>query len=551
MAAQEKITCPLCKDTVDKLVFRFHLESEKSILEKIKSEHADWDEESGICSRCLDYYHTEIVIRNAILPEVGPHFPIRSLSDFAILPTGLRVNAHPRFTGKGVTICFIDSGFYLHPDLTGHKNRILKIIDIANPNNKQSYFSKPHPESWHGTMTSVACAGDGYLSKGLYKGIASDAELVLLKVQDADGRITAQNIIKALEWVNSNHRKYNIRILNISLGDDHVASFRESNIDKMAEKLIAQGISIVAAIGNDESGEIRPPANALNVISVGGINDNNHIDANDVSAYHSTFGKTVDDLMKPELVTQAIWIAAPILPETPEQIEAALLEKWHDLPAENLMEELKRDIHLTKLDAALVYNQNIDQIRQGILQRLTDGKYISPHYMHVDGTSFAAPIVCSVIAQLLEASPQLNPLRIRELLFSTARRSENIAAVRQGYGIIQPRSALLKIIKRENTAIPVSSPYIDQKRKTISFHIHHDCAQEISICGSFNNWAQNVLLLEPGKDGKWAIDIPLVPEGRYAYKFLIDNKVWVEDVNNPYREPDGFHGFNSVLLIKN
>jgi len=35
----------------------------------------------------------------------------------------------------------------------------------------------------------------------LSKGIASDAELVLIKVQDDEGRITTENIAKALEWV--------------------------------------------------------------------------------------------------------------------------------------------------------------------------------------------------------------------------------------------------------------------------------------------------------------------------------------------------------------
>ena len=57
-------------------------------------------------------------------------------------------------------------------------------------------------------MTSVVCAGNGFAGKGLYKGIASDAGLVLLKVQNKEGKITAENIVKALEWVNRNYKKY-------------------------------------------------------------------------------------------------------------------------------------------------------------------------------------------------------------------------------------------------------------------------------------------------------------------------------------------------------
>ena len=127
------ILCPLCNDTVDKLLYRFHLDSERQVIEKIREQNPGWSEQDGVCSRCVDYYHTELVMQQRILPEIGPHFPIRSADDFVILPTGLRLDADQRFTGKGVTICFIDSGFYPHPDLTAHKNRIKTIIDITNP----------------------------------------------------------------------------------------------------------------------------------------------------------------------------------------------------------------------------------------------------------------------------------------------------------------------------------------------------------------------------------------------------------------------------------
>lgn len=62
---------------------------------------------------------------------------------------------------------------------------------------------------------------------------------------------------------------------------------------------------------------------------------------------------------------------------------------------------------------------------------------------------------------------------------------------------------------------------------------------------------KDVLLREPGKNGMWKIEIPILSAGRYHYKFFPDDKMWMEDVDNPYREPDGFSGFNSVLLIEN
>ncbi|MBC7849759.1 MAG: hypothetical protein H7Y31_08485 [Chitinophagaceae bacterium] len=95
------------------------------------------------------------------------------------------------------------------------------------------------------------------------------------------------------------------------------------------------------------------------------------------------------------------------------------------------------------------------------------------------------------------------------------------------------------------------SPIINRRNKTIEFSIQHGCAHHISLTGSFNHWAQDVLLLEPGSNGTWKIEIPMLPQGKYYYKFFIDDQVWVEDVDNPWREPDGRSGWNSVLVVEN
>ena len=546
------ITCPLCNDAVDKLLYRFHIDSERSVIDRIKAQHPDWTEYDGICSRCVDYYHTEIVCEQRMLPGIGPHFSIKSADDFVILPTGLRLNADPRYTGKGVTICFIDSGFYPHPDLTVGDNRIKTVVDItAAPAEEQRINnSLENTGAWHGTMTTVVCAGNGYLSNGLYRGIASDAELVLLKVQDEDGRVRTGNIVKALRWITLHHAEYNIRVVNMSLGGDEAASFKQSEIDKLAEELIALGIAVVAAVGNDENGMIKPPANALNVIAVGGIDDGNQL-GHGWTAYHSTYGKTVDELMKPELVAHAIWMAAPILPCTREQKEALTLYQLVNTPDESLIKDLSGCIEYTQLAGGLVHTTNIAVIREAIVQRIQRCKYISPHYMHADGTSFAAPVVSAVIAQLLEANPLLSPAAIRHVLFSSSKRIPGIAAERQGFGMVQPGKALLQVLKREVFAKPPESPLVNRKQQSIEFYVQHDNASQISLAGSFNQWAQDVLLMEPHKNGLWKIEIPLLPAGRYQYKFFIDECYWMEDVDNPYREPDGLAGFNSIFVIEN
>lgn len=552
MNQHENISCPLCGVKVDRILYRYHIDNEKVVVEKIKEHNPAWTENDGACSRCVDYYHTEVVMQQRILPEVGPYFPVKSADDFIILPTPLRVDADARFTGKGITICFIDSGFVPHPDLTTHKNRIKIIVDI----NKQSESSKVLPlgedlggASWHGTMTSVVCAGDGYLSNGLYKGIASDAELVLLKVMDATGHITTQNIVKALQWVLKNYKNYDIRIVNMSLGDDLPTSYKQSEVDKLAEQLVEKGIVVVAAVGNDENGAIKPPANSPHVIAVGGIDDENNL-SDDTRLYHSSYGATVDGLMKPELIANAIWIAAPILPGSKEQREAELLYDLLKVDDSQLAAAARKQFSVTHLPEIVSHSNDVTFIRDAIIKRIQQCKYISPNYMHVDGTSFAAPIVCSLIAQLLEVNPQLTPAAIREVLFSTAKRIDGLPAERQGFGVIRPRKALLKVLKREVMMKQNASPFVNQKTNSIEFYMQSDCASQISLAGTFNHWAQDVLLLEPGRNGLWKIEIPMLPAGTYKYKFFVDDKMWIEDVDNPYREPDGFAGFNSLLMIE-
>lgn len=547
------ILCPLCNDAVEKLLYRFHLDSERQVIEKIRGHNPGWSEEDGACSRCVDYYHTELVMQQRILPEIGPHFPIRSADDFVILPTGLRLDADQRFTGKGVTICFIDSGFYLHPDLIDHKNRIKIIVDVTESSQVSPNGGDLEGAAslWHGTMTSVVCAGDGYLSNGLYKGIASDAELVLLKVQDDNGRITTINIIKALDWVLQYHRAYGIRIVNMSISDDEAVSYKQSEVDRRVEQLVEEGIVVVAAVGNDENGMIKPPANSLNVIAVGGMDDDNSLDETVRKLYHSTFGKTIDELMKPELVAHAIWIAAPILPGTKEQKEAELLYQLLQLPDAELLTAVDKLNVVMPGNHPILSSADAGAVKEFIRQRVQTCKYISPHYMHVDGTSFAAPIVSSVIAQLLEINPALTPAMIRTILFTTAKRLKNWPAERQGFGMIQAKKAILKILTRSIMIKPEISPQVNNQQKTIGFYVQHDCASQISLAGSFNHWEQDVLLLEPGRDGLWKIEIPMLPAGRYHYKFFVDDRAWIEDVNNPWREPDGFSGFNSILIIEN
>jgi len=546
----QQTNCPLCGQAVDRLIYGFHRAEEDAVLQQISKQYPQWRQENGACSRCVDYYHTEILQEKRLIPEIGPHFPVRTVDDYLVIPTPLRMQAHPQITGRGITICMIDSGFYPHPDLLRPRQRILKVVDITQSGSSPVYFAKPHPESWHGTMTTVVCAGNGFLSGGLYRGIASQASLVLLKVQNEEG-ISGENIAKAIRWAIAHRQEYNIRIINLSVTDDWAISYKSSEVDQAAEEAINAGMVVVAAAGNDPNQPIKPPANAPNVITVGGVNDHNTLGFHETTAYHSAYGTTVDAYLKPEIIAPAIWIAAPILPETPEQAEARTLFKILNSPTEKIREVLHSELPKTNLPPDLLEEQSTVAIQTAVKDRIAAAKYISSHYLHADGTSFAAPITASIVAQMLEVNPKLTPALVREFIFSTAQMLPHIDSIHQGYGVVNAHAAVEKA-RLENHHFSLehqNSPQIDYRRKKIYFYYHSHSANEVRLTGDFLAWSPNGVLFQKESSGRWKCEIALLPPGSYTYKFWVDKKRWISDPRNPFRMPDDFNGFNSSFEI--
>src|SRR5262249_23540307 len=81
-------------------------------------------------------------------------------------------------------------------------------------------------------------------------------------------------------------------------------------------------------------------------------------------------------------------------------------------------------------------------LRQLVAAKLRDNNVISGAYKHVDGTSFAAPIVASLAAQMLQANPALTPQQLKLLVIQTARRLPHVDADRQGWGVLDARRAV-------------------------------------------------------------------------------------------------------------
>jgi serine protease AprX len=359
------------------------------------------------------------------------------------LPVPVRMDADERFTGRGVTIAFLDSGFYAHKDLTEPVNRIVAYHNIFSPADDLSALEKSEVASWHGMMTSVVAAGNGHLSEGLYRSIAPEAKLVLVKIGKT-GRIPESNIEIGLRWVLANKDKYDIRIVNISAGGDFEQSYLTNSLCQLVEETVKAGLTVVCAVGNAglaPGHPVLPPASSPAAIAVGGLDDQNSLDRARRGMYRSSYGPTIDGLQKPEVIAPGIWVAGPILPHTPTADEAELYAALDAATDDELANIIATHTGVDKdLDEAR--ELTVPMLRQLITIKLREGNVINQHYKFVDGTSFASPIVASIAACMLEANPKLTPQQIKRILIDTAERVAGVEVERQGWGVVVPRKAV-------------------------------------------------------------------------------------------------------------
>ena len=359
------------------------------------------------------------------------------------LPVPVRMDADERYTGRGITVAFLDSGFYAHTDLTEPVNRIVAYHNIFEPKDDVSALETADVASWHGMMTSVVAAGNGHLSDGFYRSIAPEAKVVLVKIGKT-GRIPESNIELGLQWVFENKDKYGIRIVNISAGGDFEQSYLTNPLCQLVEEVVKSGLTVVCAVGNAglaPGHPVLPPASAPSSIAVGGLDDQNSLDRARRGMYRSSYGPTIDGLQKPEVIAPGIWVAGPILPHTPTADEARLYAELDDAADEDLRDIILANEAVDK-DIYAARDLSVSLLRQLITIKLREGNVINQHYKFVDGTSFAAPIVSSIAACMLEANPKLTPQQVKRILMETAERVEGVEVDRQGWGVVVPRKAV-------------------------------------------------------------------------------------------------------------
>jgi hypothetical protein len=122
--------------------------------------------------------------------------------------------------------------------------------------------------------------------------------------------------------------------------------------------------------------------------------------------------------------------------------------------------------------------------------------------------------------------------------------NDNLAADEFNNDLMELAEGYKELVARENAGGEAQT----ETHRLVTFRIEEPAASSVSLVGSFNGWSPQNHRLQK-RDGKiWEITLSLAP-GRYAYRFLIDQKKQVLDPSTKLTEPDGFGGQNSVVIV--
>ena len=164
------------------------------------------------------------------------------------------------YTGKGVGVAILDTGACLHLDFG---SRILAFRDYVRG------WTMPYDDNGHGTHVAGIIGGNGRASRGRYCGIAPGCSLIPIKVLDEKGNGKKESVIHAMDWIEKNREKYNIRVVNISVGS--TTQGENQDLIEAVEHIWDIGLVVVAAAGNlgPKRGSITAPGCSRKVITVG------------------------------------------------------------------------------------------------------------------------------------------------------------------------------------------------------------------------------------------------------------------------------------------
>ncbi len=432
-------------------------------------------------------------------------------------------------TGKGVTVAVVDSGIHWHTDLydmtqPSYPYRVLANVNFASDNMGTDDLCG------HGTHVAGIIAGNGLSSSnsilsmlGLpasfaffshtYKGAAPGATLVNVRVLDKTGQGTVTSMVAGIQWVVQNAKKYNIRVMNLSVGHDVGESYTTDPLCQAVETAWKAGITVVCAAGNGGRmtdmygttqgtykdnegfgtayGTIQSPGNDPYVITVGAMKNTNGTRAYDHVATYSSRGPTrLDMVMKPDIMAPGNRVIS---------LEA---------PGSYLQ---------------TTYNATNHVPWSTYCNFPVSGDSLS--YFQMSGTSMATPVVAGAAALMLGQNPALTPDMIKARLMVSADKwadaAGNYDPCTYGAGYVNVPAALQCTATTAQAAL---SPSLVKNAATGKVTISNVIWGKNIIWGLNNTTAANALNVIWGNNVIWGTNVI------WGNNIIWGSSVWTNNV---------------------
>ena len=325
----------------------------------------------------------------------------------------------------------------------------------------------------HGTHVASLALGSGQVSQGRFQGVAPGAHLLSVRVTSGEeSQMTPEErygaVLNGIHWAIENRQRYNIRVLNLSVGyplvrqeDPQGQSYFLDPLGRAIEEATQAGLVLVVAAGNDgdKPGTLRyTPATHPDVITVGSLDtkgtplDPSDDEVAEFSSRGPGPGKGKPDLIAPGVNLMGANVAFSLAEGSND----------HNLEWVHLLTRTSQDdLHETasKLIDQRGWNREwlmlpADALRKRLIAKL-DAKPTAcfmpnghPGYLALQGTSMSAPIVAGIVACMLEVNPTLTPAEVKEILKETAHPLPNWDANAQGAGVVDASAAVSEAAAR-------------------------------------------------------------------------------------------------------